>query len=156
MLTLGTVQRIGLPAVTEIKLAMLDMADRGLQQLSDVVVVEVIEHLTPVAMADHEPEVPKHPQLLGDRRGRHLDRGGELVNTDGPTLQLTEDAYAAWSRESLHRISDRLRETGIELMRIAQATVTHTLDYICMTVQLYSYRVQRAPVRSRRPWVSGR
>ena len=79
------------------------------QQRADVVVVERVDHLPAVALADDEPEVPKHPQLLGDRRLRHPEVAREIADRAGAGAKAAEDPHAARRRERLHRLRDRAR-----------------------------------------------
>jgi uncharacterized protein YbjT (DUF2867 family) len=47
---------------------VVDVGDDLLEQLSDVVVVQLVDHPAPVALADHQPEMAKQPQLMRHRR----------------------------------------------------------------------------------------
>ncbi len=51
-------------AVGESELEVLDVADRLLEQMRDVIVVEVIDDASAVAVPDHEPEMTQQPQLM--------------------------------------------------------------------------------------------
>jgi hypothetical protein len=50
---------------------MLDVRDALFEQFADVVVVEVAEEPSAVALSDDQSEVAQQPQLMGDRRRRH-------------------------------------------------------------------------------------
>jgi hypothetical protein len=47
---------------------MLDVTDRLLEELTDVLVVQVIHDPPAVAAADHQPEMSEHPELMRHRR----------------------------------------------------------------------------------------
>jgi hypothetical protein len=46
---------------------VLDVRNSLFEQLSDVIVVEVVDNLTTIGPTDHEAEVTEHPQLVRDR-----------------------------------------------------------------------------------------
>lgn len=104
---------------------MLDMTDRSLQQLANVLVMQVVDDLPAIALARHEPKMAKHAQLLRDGRRLHRDRARELANTERAAAQLPENADAARRGERLHRVSDGLRERAIEFLSSAKRTVCH-------------------------------
>lgn len=105
---------------------MLDMSDGLFEELADVVVVEVIDDLPPLAPADDQAQVTQNAKLVRDGRGLHPHRGCELVDRRPASVELAEDAQPAGCRECLHRLGDRLREPGIKLRRaVLIASVSH-------------------------------
>jgi hypothetical protein len=109
---------------------MLDVADRLLQEIADVVVVEVVHDLTALSATDDQPEMPEHAQLMGDRGRLHLDRGGELVDRTRAGAQPPEDAQPARRGQRLHRVGDSAGEVRVELSRVVTgATVSHDYQY---------------------------
>jgi len=61
--------------------------DRLVQQGADMSVVQRVDHLAPVALADDETEVAQHPQLLGDGRLSHPDLARELSDRAGASTK---------------------------------------------------------------------
>lgn len=59
---------------------MLDVRDRLLQQVRDVIVVQVIDDVTTLAAPDHKPEMAQQTQLMRNRRRLHADRLRQLVD----------------------------------------------------------------------------
>ena len=109
---------------------MLGVRDGLGQQRADVVVVQRIDHLPAVALADDEAEVPEHPQLLGDRRLGHLELVGELADRARAGAEAAEDPHAARRRERLHRLRDRARRPA---ERNARSGSTHdSCMHYCM------------------------
>ena len=78
----------------------------------DVRVVERVDHVAAAPLADDEPEMTKHAQLMRDRRCLHPDRVGELVHRAGALAEPGEDAHAARRRERLHRLGHLARGLG--------------------------------------------
>jgi hypothetical protein len=72
---------------------VLDMGDRLLERLADVIVVEVVDHAASVAVPDHEAQIAQQPQLMRHRRGLHPDRVGQLVDRTQPRAQPPEYPY---------------------------------------------------------------
>jgi hypothetical protein len=52
---------------------MLDVGDGLAEKLPDVVVVQRIDHVPPIALTGNESEVPQYAKLVGYRRGFHAD-----------------------------------------------------------------------------------
>src|SRR5918998_3765306 len=75
--------------------AISDVRHDLLEEIGDVIVVELVDHPTPVALARDQPEMPEDPQLMRDRQ------------PSMPTLAAiaVTDAGPAWSRA---RIRSRL------------------------------------------------
>ena len=61
---------------------MLDVEDGLVEQVGDVRVVQGVDDPRP-SLADHEPEMAQHPQLVRDRRPLHPDRGGSSLTEHG-------------------------------------------------------------------------
>jgi hypothetical protein len=89
------------------------VADGG-QKLGDMVVVQAVAHSAPVPVSDHEPELPKHPQLLRDGTRLHLHLGGQLVDVELPIEQRIEQPNTALCPEDAHRLRDPRRLLGPE------------------------------------------
>ncbi len=47
---------------------VLHVEDGLIQERGYVLVVQAVVHLSPLPLADHEPHIPQHPELVGDRR----------------------------------------------------------------------------------------
>lgn len=100
---------------------MLDVRDRLVEELADVLVVQLVLDAAPVAPPDDEPEMTQDAQLMGHRRRLHPDVLGELGHRAGPDPQATEDSHAARGRERLHRLSHNARERRIESVSVDEA-----------------------------------
>ena len=94
------------------------MRDRLGQQGTDVIVVQRIDHLPPVALAHHKTEVAEDPQLLRDGRLSHLDLARELADRARARTEATQDPHPARGRERLHRLRDRSRGLGRQKRQI--------------------------------------
>lgn len=77
---------------------VLDVEDGLVEQVGDVGVVECVDHLAAAPLAEHQAEVAKQPQLVGDGRRLHGDRQGELVDRAGAVAKPSEDAHPARRR----------------------------------------------------------
>lgn len=86
--------------------AVLDVGERLLQEIGDVRVVQGVEDVAPAALANDEPEMAQHPQLVGDRGLLHLQRVGQLTDAAGAVDQAREDLDPAARRERLHDLGD--------------------------------------------------
>ena len=71
---------------------MLDVSDGFLEQLADVVVVQCVDDVAPLAVAGDQAEVAQQAQLVRDRGGLHPDGRCELGDSAGTGLQPAEDA----------------------------------------------------------------
>ena len=111
---LGLVAQGGAPGKPELE--MLDVGDRLVEQVRDVVVVEVVDDVAALAVSDDEAEVAQQTQLVGDSGGLHADSLGERVDTRGARTQAAEYADAARRRERLHGVGDHAGEVGVELV----------------------------------------
>ena len=92
---------------------MLDVADDLLEQVGDVVVVELVDDLAPVAAAGHEPEVAQQPELVRDGRALHPDRERDLVHRGRARVQASEDPQPARRRQRLDAVRGDLREAVV-------------------------------------------
>jgi len=79
-----------------------------------VIVVEVVDDASPLALTDHQSQVAKQPQLMGDCRGFHIYRRGQLIDRARSSVQAAEDAYPARSRERLHGVGNDFGEGEVE------------------------------------------
>jgi hypothetical protein len=105
---------------------MLDMGDGLFEQLTDVVVVQVIDNAASIATTDHESQMPEHSQLVGYGGGLHADDRCELVDRAGAAVQPAEDPQPARRGKGLHRLGDRLCKGGVELGRfVLVVAVSH-------------------------------
>lgn len=93
---------------------MLDVKDRLVKQFGDVWVVQVIDDLLAVAFAHDEAEVAQLPELMGNGRGLHADRLGELTDRTWTFSQAPEDLHAARCCENLHALGNQMRCLGVE------------------------------------------
>ena len=98
---------------------MLDVGDRLVEQVRDVVVVEVVDDVTALAMSDDEAEMAQQTQLVRHGGGLHADCLGELVDAQSARTQATEDADSARRRQGLHGVGNRAGEVGVELVCVA-------------------------------------
>ena len=69
---------------------------RLLHQRSDVLVMELVEHPAAVATADHQSEVAKYAELMGDRRALHLKGLGELVDRAAALIKPARIREGGW------------------------------------------------------------
>ena len=105
---------------------MFDVRHRLLEQLRDVMVVERVVDPPPVALAGHQPEVAEDPQLVGDGRAVHPDRGADLAHRPRPLVQAGEDPQPARGRQRLHRLGDLAGRARVEeLAWIGGRAVAH-------------------------------
>jgi hypothetical protein len=95
---------------------VLDMRDRLVEQMRDVVVVEVVDDAAAVATANDESEVPQEPELVRDGRSLHSHALGDLVDARRPGPQASEDLDPAGRGECLHGLREQAGELGIELI----------------------------------------
>ena len=63
---------------------MLDVRDRLLEQLADVVVVEVVDDPSAVALPDDQPEVAQQAQLMGHRDAPCPRRSASSLTEQAP------------------------------------------------------------------------
>src|SRR5579884_819496 len=101
------------------------MGDGLSEQGADVIVVNRIDHLAAIALADHEAEVAQHSQLLGDRRLLHTDLVSEVSHRAGTGRESAEDADPTWRRERLHRLRDRSCRLRRDKCEVRIAAVAH-------------------------------
>jgi hypothetical protein len=90
---------------------------RLLEQLRDVMVVERVVDPPALALPGHQAEVPEDPQLVGDGRAVHPDRGADLAHRARALVQAGEDPQPARGRQRLHRLGDLTR--GVEVEELA-------------------------------------
>ena len=81
---------------------------------ADVRVMERVENLAALTLADDEPEMAEHPQLMGDGRLLHPDRRREFPYRAGTLAETSEDAHTAWRRQRLHGLSNLARSVGVD------------------------------------------
>ena len=60
------------------------MTYRLIEQRGDVLVVEGVDALSPLALGDDQAVLAKHPELVGDGRLLHADRHHQFTNGMGP------------------------------------------------------------------------
>jgi hypothetical protein len=116
---------------------MLHVGDRLLEQVQDVVVVEVVENPTALAATDDKAQVAEKPKLVGDGRGLHPNRLGEVIYAERAAAQAAEDPDAARGGQRLHGVRHRASEARVELIRVSQPSVGHPHDDIRMIVQVF-------------------
>ena len=93
---------------------MLDMEDRLIEQVGDVRVVERVDDAPAAPLADNEPEVAQHAQLVRHRRAFHLNRQGEFVHGAGAFAEPRENPNPARRCERLHRLRNLPRGRRID------------------------------------------
>lgn len=96
---------------------MLNVEDRLVEQLGDVRVVQGVEDVLALPLADHESQLTQRAQLMRDGRGFHLHGLRELTHGARPLLEATEDLHAARRREHLHPLGHRPRELAVDRRR---------------------------------------
>jgi len=107
---------------------VFDVRHRLLEQLRDVMVVERVVDPPPVALPGHQAEVAKDPQLVGDGRAVHPDRGADLAHRPRPFVQAGEDPQPTRGRQRLHRLGDLTRRARVEeLAWVGGRAVAHAL-----------------------------
>ncbi|MDX6583064.1 MAG: hypothetical protein QOI10_2248, partial [Solirubrobacterales bacterium] len=74
---------------------VLDVTDRLFEQLTHMVVVQVVDDLATLAATDDQPEMTQHPQLMRDRRRLHVHGRGQLVDRAWTAVQPPEDPQPA-------------------------------------------------------------
>jgi hypothetical protein len=108
---------------------VVDVGDDLLEQLSDVVVVQLVDHPAPVALADHQPEMAKQPQLMRHRRPEAtghefaMPRHEELDLFDpprSPTPCATSMASCTWRLGSARSTSSRIWTPGARTIGFAR------------------------------------
>jgi len=104
---------------------MRDVRDCLGEQHTDVVVVKGIDHVPALALADDEPEVAKHPKLLGDRGLFHPHGPCELADRARSRTQATQDSYPARRRQRLHRLGDHPSGIAVEICRTSFVAMAH-------------------------------
>lgn len=106
------------------------MKDGLIEQGRDVLVMQAVEHLSPAALADHEPHSPQHTQLVGDRGLRHPNLLDDLRDRLRTLTQTTENVHSAGSRERLHHLRHALgyRAGDSRPARLALNSVAHFLS----------------------------
>ncbi len=102
---------------------MLDVGDRLVQQQTDVLIVQVVDHPAPVPEADDEAEMSQDSQLVGNRRSLHAHVGGQIGHGARTGTQPAENLYPAARRQRLHRLGDGGRSLAIQFIS-AEGVVT--------------------------------
>ena len=70
---------------------MLDVINRLVEQLGDVVVVQAVDDASAGASSRDEPEGAQQPKLMRDSRLRHSHILSKVVDRDRPTAQSREN-----------------------------------------------------------------
>jgi hypothetical protein len=65
---------------------VLDVGHGLLEKLADVLVVQLIDDPTALALSGDKPKVAQDAQLVGDRGGLHFDRLGKLAHRARPLI----------------------------------------------------------------------
>ena len=92
---------------------VLDVGDDLFEQLGDVVVVELVDDLAPIALTGDQAKVAQQPQLVRDRGALHPDRAGDVVDRGRAGVQPREDAQAARRGQSLQPLGRRAGVAGV-------------------------------------------
>ena len=72
------------------------MADGFVEEVSDMGVVQSVNHLPPTTLPAHQAEMAQDAQLMGDGGLLHADGGRELGHREGRAAQAIEDQQPAW------------------------------------------------------------
>ncbi len=108
---------------------MLDVGDRLLEELTDVLVMERVDNAPPVPVTGHQPEVPEKPELVRHGRGLHGDRGGQGIHRTRPGMQTAEDPDPTRRRKRLHRVREHADERLVQLVGCpALAAMAHAVE----------------------------
>jgi len=93
---------------------MLGVADRLLEELADVWIVEGVDDPSPVPLPDHETELAQEAKLMGDGRLLHADRHGQLADRARAVAKVVEDEETTRGGEGLHHVRDLGRERPVQ------------------------------------------
>ena len=106
---------------------MLDVKDGLVEQFSDVRIVQCVDHVASMALADYQPEVAQLAQLVRDRRRLHRHGSRDLTDRARPIPQPTEDLDSTWRSQDLHALGDDSSQLVIDLSvpMMAFDSVTH-------------------------------
>jgi hypothetical protein len=63
---------------------MVDMSKSFIEQCCNVGIEEPIDHVAPGSIADHEAQISKYSQLMGDGWLLHLHFGAEIADRARP------------------------------------------------------------------------
>jgi hypothetical protein len=107
-------RRASLFALDKSKAQVLDMEHGLIEQVRDVRVVEGVHDAPPAPLADHQPEVAKHAQLVRHRGALHPHGQGEFVHGAGSLAEPRQNANPARRRKRLHRLRNLPRGRGID------------------------------------------
>jgi hypothetical protein len=121
----------GMPAAGEAHAKVVDMRDDLFEELGDVVVVQLVDDLAPVALADDEAEVAQRPKLMRDGRALHVDRGRELVDRRRTGVQAREDPQPARRRKRLDALRRRTRERRVDQHALQVGMVVAVGHLVC-------------------------
>lgn len=115
---------------------MLYVVDGLLEQGCDVVIVERVEHVSSLALANYQAEVTKRPQLMRDRGLFHLYGRGELANRAWRLRETAEYEDSAGRGKSLDRLRDLSRQVNSYLSRCRPAfdSVSHVQMLACTSI----------------------
>jgi len=91
---------------------MFNVAERLVEQRRDMRVVEGVDRLPADPTADHEPEVPKDPELVGDCRLGHRDCQRQICHGARALAKASEDPDAAPGPQGAHQTRDALGVPG--------------------------------------------
>jgi len=106
---------------------MLDVKDGLVEQLSDVRIVQCIDHVASLAVSNYQPEITQLAQLVRDRRRLHTHGGRDLTDRARPIPQPPEDLHSTRRSQNLHALGDDSSQLAIDLRgpRMAFDSVTH-------------------------------
>jgi hypothetical protein len=104
---------------------VLGVCDGFGEEDADVSVVEFVDRLAALGLADDQAGVAQHAELLGDGRLFHLDGPGEFFDRAGSGRQAAEDPHAAGGGERLHRVGDLARGAAAEGQEVDLVSSAH-------------------------------
>ena len=92
---------------------VIDVPDDLFEQLGHVVVVQFVDDVSAVALAEDETEVAQQAKLMGNGGGLHPDGLRDLGHRRGPRVQSRKDAQPAGSRQRLDALGGCARESRV-------------------------------------------
>ncbi len=105
------------------------MRDSLVEQVGDMRVVQRVDDLATVPLADHETELAEEAELVRHRRLLHPDRSSKLTDRARRAAQPSEDQHAAGRRQGLHRVGNLPRRVRVEIPAagVSMKAVTHAV-----------------------------
>jgi len=96
------------------KNAMLNVSQRLVQQAANMSVIEAVDRAASLPPAHYQSQVAEHPELMRNRRLRHVRSGGQLTDRTRPLTKLGQNAHPASRGQRRHHPSDMFRGLGAD------------------------------------------